>query len=247
MKLFNKIDKKKVLIHICIVLIISIILSIICKTPIKDIPVNIIFITPGYCMFLVIKYFVKDLINGYKTYIPSADSHTKKKQYSFKYKSEWAWEDAAEEYLKLNNKEKTDDLTPEENEIIYRYASMPLAYFVMWLIENDLLDYEIYDASDELLIDIKNRKKTPVEFISRNDYYFSGQNIAEKIIPFVDDYYFNIYDNSYVNNREKSDYYQCIKNDNGFYYCVDFSWDIYDKIANKINNAYKKYKGEKGK
>lgn len=233
------------LIHVCIVLIISIILSIIWKSPIEAIPINIFVIGFLYCIFLIIKYFAKNLINGYKTYVPSADSHTEKKQYRFKYKSEWAWEDAAEEYLKLNNKEKIDDLTPEENEIIYKYASMPVAYFAMWLIENNLLDYEMYDVSDELLIDIKNRKKTPVEFISRNDYYFSGQDIAEKIIPFVDDYYDYRYEDRYDNNREKSDYYQCIKNDNGFYYCIDFSWDTYDKIANKINNAYKKYKEEK--
>lgn len=242
MNLFNKIDKKKMLIHICIVLIISIILSIIWKSPIEAIPINIFVIGFLYCIFLVIKYFAKDLINGYKAYVPSADSHTKKKQYRFKYKSEWAWEDAAEEYLKLNNKEKIDDLTPEENEIIYKYASMPVAYFAMWLIENNLLDNELYNTFGEDLIDIKNRKKSPVEFISEMDYYFSGQDIAEKIISFVDYYYFKIYESE---NHEKSDYYQCIKNENGLYYCIDFSWDIYDKIANKINDAYKKYKEEK--
>ena len=240
MKLFNKIGKKKMLIHICIVLIISMILSAIWKTSIENIPFNIIVIGFLYYIFLIIKYFIKDLINGHKTYVPSSDSHPKKKQYRFKYKSEWAWEDAAQEYLKLKNKKKIDELSQEENEIIYKYASMPLAYFVMWLIENDFIDedYHMFEEWEE----VKERKETPVEFISRNDYYFSGQDIAEKIIPFVDYYYDNIYENS---NRDKSDYYQCIKNENGLYYCIDFSWDIYDRIANKINNAYKKYKEEK--
>ncbi len=242
MKLFDEFKKRKLLTHICIVLIISAVLCIAQKVSIKTVPFYVINITFLYCMFLIIKYFVKDLIKGYKTYEPSPTSDSKEKKYSFRYKSEWVWEDAAMEYLKLKNKENISELTQEEKETIYKYASMPIAYFAMWLIDNNFLDNDTYDTSNQLIIDIKNRKKTPVELISNMDYYFSGQDITAKIIPFVEMYYNDLYDRGCM-HKEESDYYQCIKNNSGFYYCVDFSWENYDKIAQKINDAYKKNGG----
>lgn len=151
------------------------------------------------------------------------------------YKSEWSWEDAAKEYLKLKGKEKIEDLTVEENEIIYEYASMPMVYFAMWLIENNLLSNCAYEDmfSHEYFDEIKNRKITPVDFIRNVDYCFVSDLISSSVLPFVDEYFYREY--------IEVDYPKCIKNDNNFIYCVDYSWEIYDKIAIVINTAYNKY------
>lgn len=162
------------------------------------------------------------------------------------YKSKWAWDDAAKEYLKLTGKENLDNLEEEDNDKIYEYASMPAAYFLMWLVDNEFMAHDFYqDVKEEEINKLKKREISPVEFFVYNmDCSLVRNEISENILPFIDNYFEVDQKRNYINfsNLNMSDYYECIKNNKGFIFCVDFSWSIYAKIADKINNAYDSFK-----
>lgn len=156
------------------------------------------------------------------------------------YKSKWAWDDAAYEYCSFKEY-GYEEMPEEENDKVYEYASMPAAYFLMWLIENDYMSESFYVGTpNEEINKLKAHEITPVDFFVNNmDCCLLRDEIAEKILPFVDAYFETVNVRGYLNfrNPEMSDYYKCIENEYHFYFCVDFSWDIYDRIRIKINDA----------
>lgn len=152
-------------------------------------------------------------------------------RFRFRYKAEWAWTDAADEYLKKTGKTDYSQLSEEENEKIFGYASMPMVYFAMWLVEKDLLSEDIWgDTNDEYFTKMKSREISPLEILETCSYDFATADIDESILPFVCWYFYDFYINT--------DYPEYIKNDDQFYYCVDFSWEAYDKLAKRIDYAY---------
>lgn len=176
----------------------------------------------------------------------NANKNDKKSIVAFtSYKSKWVWDDATKEYLQLIGKDNIDDLSEEENDKIYEYASMPAVYFFMWLIDNELMSEGFYQAhKEEQISKLKKHEISPVDFFVYDmDCSLIRDDIDSKILPFVDNYFEN--DNKgYINfnSLELSDYYQCVINNKEFIFCVDFSWDIYNKIVDKINNAYNNFK-----
>ena len=156
------------------------------------------------------------------------------------YKSKWGWDDAAMEYCDLKEY-GYEEIPEEESDKIYEYASMPAAYFLMWLIENDHMSETFYaETPNEEINKLKAREITPVDFFVNNmDCCLLRDEIAESILPFVDSYFESVDERAYLNfrNKDMSDYYECVKNENDFYFCIDFSWDIYDRIRNKIDKA----------
>lgn len=123
---------------------------------------------------------------------------------------------------------------------------MPAVYFLMWLVDNDFMSDDFYqEVKEEEIGKLKKREISPVEFFVYNmDCSLIRNEISGKILPFIDDYFEVDKKRNYINfsNLNMSDYYECIKNDRGFIFCVDFSWDIYGKIADKINSAYNSFK-----
>ena len=153
------------------------------------------------------------------------------------YKSKWTWDDAAKEYLQLVGKDSIDNLTEAENDKIYEYASMPAVYFVIWLVNKNYMSEYFFqdDISEDVINKLKMRQISPVEFFTNYmDCVLARDDISETILPFVDSYF--------ENNIYDSDYCDCIKNDKNFIYCIDFSWDIYDKLSEKIDSAYNNFK-----
>lgn len=172
-------------------------------------------------------------------------AHKNEKNHFEAYKSKWLWEAAAKEYLQLKGKECLDELTEDDNDKIYEYASMPAIYFFAWLIENKFMSTYFYlDSDKEITGDVLDRKKTPVkEFVYGLDCSLTRDDMSEEILMFADQYFEGINDRNYINFSalDKSDYYECIKNEQNFIFCIDFSWGIYDKISEKIDSAFKSY------
>ena len=163
------------------------------------------------------------------------------------YKSKWAWDDAAMEYCRIIES-GYEEIPEEDEDKIFEYASMPAAYFMMWLVENDLMSEIFYgQIAKEEINRLKAREISPVEFFVGNmDCCLLRDEISEKVLPFVDGYFETVEEKGYLNfrNPDMSDYYQCIRNENSFYYCVEFSWDTYDMIREKIDDAYGKYRSD---
>lgn len=167
------------------------------------------------------------------------------------YKSKWTWDDAAKEYLQLVGKDSIDNLTEDENDKIYEYASMPAVYFLMWLVDKNYMSENFYqDINKDEINKLKMRQISPVEFFVHNmDCSLVRDEISETILPFVDSYFESEQGRNYINlsNINVSDYCECIKNDKNFIFCIDFSWNICDKVSEKINSAYNNFKNELNK
>ncbi len=162
--------------------------------------------------------------------------------YSFTYKGKWEWDAAAAEYLRLNGIPDIKDLTNEQNDLIYDYTATPFSYFFCWLVVSGFLKQEFYEEfpDEDLVRKMKDRRLTPVEVLAAEDYYFGSEYLLEGILPFFRSYYdtqgrFTGQDNYLC------DYYDAIGNPDDRYYCVDFSWDVLDRLLPVIEERYQSW------
>ncbi|MBQ8328903.1 MAG: hypothetical protein IJX83_04660 [Lachnospiraceae bacterium] len=186
-------------------------------------------------------------------------------------KAEWAWEDAALEYFRLrgsvydpkdseqNNafREKISAMQDSETDMIYDYAGMPIAYFLGWLIERDLVSEDFRNLHGmESLQSVKDETQTPVEVLRNMDYVLSRDDIDPKAYRLMDFYYnmagtcSSIQRGSQPCFKHRSrkyffDYYRavCSRFDVPRYYCVDFSWERFHRLAQILDRRYREFCG----
>lgn len=158
------------------------------------------------------------------------------------YKGKGAWDDAAGEYLKMTGMTSLDELTDEDNRQIYRYTMMPVAYYFYWLLKKGFLSSEIYDmVGDEIHeADIGSRSLDVLGILEDMDCCLHSDDMLEDAVKFTNHYadvrYATLYSRQLL-----FDYYEEIKNPGGFYYCVDFSWDVCERMYSKIDKAYEEW------
>ena len=184
-------------------------------------------------------------------------------------KAEWAWEDAALEYLRLrgtvydpkdseqNNafRERISAMQDSETDTIYDCAGMPIAYFLGWLIERDLVSEDFRNLhGPEILQAVKDETQTPVEVLRNMDYVLSRDDIDPKAYRLMDFYYnaektdspLKRGTHSSFNHRSRKyffDYYRavCSRFDVPRYYCVDFSWERFHQLAQILDRRYREF------
>lgn len=202
----------------------------------------------SFLLFLSIIFAVITVLTNFAPHIKNSRSvkfSPEKPKYSFEYKGKWVWDDAAKEYMSLHDIDDVSKLTDEDGDKIYDYTAGPLSYFFFWLWKSGFLTEYFYgDCPAEMIEDMKNRKVTPVDILGAIDYYFSDEYMSEDILPFFSTYY-DIGGYFFSTNVYLYDYYDCIGNPENKYYCIDFSWDILDRLTEKIDERYRKYKNEK--
>ncbi len=155
------------------------------------------------------------------------------------YKSKWAWNDAAAEYSLMTGK-KPEEFSEEENDRIFDYASMPIIYFLTWLLRNNHMS-EYFLSQTEV---DEEALSSPLTFFCNMDYVLAADDIAEELRPFVD-FYLSYEEKLFYDLQSNSfsfDYYEAIRNEKKFYYCVDFSWEVYEKLAAVIEKKWKRWK-----
>ena len=157
-------------------------------------------------------------------------------------KAEWAFGDAAEEYLRLSGGATGREFSDSENETIYGYAGTPTAYFLGWLIQNDLVSDEFRSTYDgETIRAVRDGRMTPVEFYAGYmDYVLVRDDIAPEILKFVDLYFRDATREmvfSHGMRRYFFDYYKavCSSFDIPRYYCADFSWDSFKRLSEVLD------------
>ena len=184
-------------------------------------------------------------------------------------KAEWAWEDAALEYFRLRGtvydpkdseqnsafRERISAMQDSETDTIYDCAGMPIAYFLGWLIERDLVSGEFRNLHGmESLQSVKDETQTPVEVLRNMDYVLSRDDIDPKAYRLMD-FYYNmegtcspIKHGSQPCFKHRSrkyffDYYRavCSRFDVPRYYCVDFSWERFHQLVQILDRRYQEF------
>lgn len=158
------------------------------------------------------------------------------------YKGKWAWEDAAREYLRMTGKKSIDELTDDDNMQIYRYAMMPVAYYFYWLLKKGIMSGEFYESIGNEIseADMESNNIDVLGLLEDMDCCLHGDDMLEGASKFSKDYAELKYATLYSKNL-LFDYYDEIGNSEGFYYCVDFSWDICKRMYSKIDKAYEEW------
>lgn len=154
----------------------------------------------------------------------------------FEYFGKNYFEAAYLEYAKQEGIENINDL-PEETARKARVNSMmPVAYYFQWIIENDLQNDLLTNRLTPHRIKLcKNHEIKAVVLLAQNGEYLTERNFKPEIIPFTR-YYFK--GDEALGER---DYSEKTKNPDGFKYNVEFTWDVYSEMKERIEKAYKEW------
>lgn len=158
------------------------------------------------------------------------------------YKGKWAWEDAANEYLRMTEKNSIDELSDDDNMQIYRYAMMPVAYYFYWLLKKGFMSSEFYESVGNEIseADMESNNIDVLGLLEDMDCCLHSDDMHECASKFSKEYAELKYSTLHSKNL-LFDYYDEIRNSEGFYYCVDFSWDICERMYTKIDKAYEEW------
>lgn len=158
----------------------------------------------------------------------------------FLYKGEWVWDDVLQEYFKENGEKSVEDLSDEETDKLYRYSVMPLVYYFYWLLRKRLLSEAFYECSDADMIErcIKG-EISPLDVLQDNEYQLHENDLSDKAAVFTKIYY----EVGYLNMNSECfqfDYWDEVKNPQGYYYLNEFSWERCYRLYEKIESEYQK-------
>lgn len=148
-------------------------------------------------------------------------------------KADWHWESAAKLY-----KEKYDitgELTQEQMDDIWLYATNHIGLFIKWLIDNNL---QGEDADVEACQKVRDGFMTGSEYLMSDlDGRFCEEDVSESALEFVKQYYRNDYFNDYGATCP------CNKKNVP---CYSFISDIndYNALKIRIDEAYMKYQNK---
>ncbi len=148
---------------------------------------------------------------------------------------------AEEVYRGQQNRTPDEELSEEEIEIIWEYASNHIAFFVTWLVYKNL--YIAESRNDNVTIEevISGTKKLSYEKITGYEFLynycgreFHKSNVAETARDFVDVYY---------NGKFITEYKSFVemvlgKEVNGF----GFTWEEYERYSGILDIAYANFK-----
>lgn len=150
-------------------------------------------------------------------------------------KVEWQWESAVAEYCK-QHKIKESDLNLDEldetvEDTIWEYAGTHIAFFMIWIIQNDFYNPEELDPEEAQLI--QEESVNGVDFLLCTlDGRLVRSFMKPEILDFVDYYYED-------GSRYTGDYCYFVEHILGETALgMRFSWDVYHQFAPTIDEAY---------
>ena len=167
---------------------------------------------------------------------------------------ELGFEPAQEQYCRQTGK-SDDELTHDDEQMIWEYAYAQITYLVAWIAEHGF--YRAAEGDDpylaELVGKIKTREILPSSYISENDGTLFEDNIKDSAVGFVKEYMSN---SEYVNGHEvakKGDiigaYFPEVEAFakeylNAEMFGFRFRWEDYDVFKAHIDEAYARYKAK---
>lgn len=205
----------------------------------KSIEGVMVFLVIALMLGCIVPYRVKYLKENIKKAYAVKETTGKRSltgmpDHEFSYKGKWAWEDAAKEYMKKTGKGSFDELDDDDDDLIYDYSMMPVAYYFAWIIEKGFLTKN-FDIDAKIVKQCKKREITPIDLFDIMDYVLDDSDLSDMGAAFT---HFYFYGEEATND---SDYRAETKNPDDFIYCVDYSWDIYDKMKVRFDAAWDKW------
>ncbi|WP_044973093.1 hypothetical protein [Ruminococcus sp. HUN007] len=150
-------------------------------------------------------------------------------------------EKVTDEYCIANDKTR-ESLGDYDAMKIQTYACTPVSYMFMWAARNNHLSSRLLDciSTEPLLADDAD----PAAFIrEKMNCQVSSRDFADDIQGFLEDYYESGRTVSGDSSRKfENDYYIQIRNPWKVYYCIDFTPEIYKKVEEQIEKAFRNYK-----
>lgn len=115
-------------------------------------------------------------------------------------------------------------------------AEVHTAFYLGWLIDNDLYSEEFATENREIVDEYKRRKTTAMAIYEWWDCCLVDDMISERGKVFSQ-YYFD-----FENGKYTADYMKTfnVNGDNDFF-TVEYTWDNYAKIRKVIDNRYNKW------
>lgn len=179
-------------------------------------------------------------------------------------KAKWAWDEAAMEYFRLQGsvydlqnseqykayQDRVAAMKDEESNQIYDYAGTPIAYFLGWLVQRNLVSEDFLQLHGiEAVQAVREERDTPLSLLRNMDYVLSSEDIAPGMNSFMVYYYEDERRfGPYTSKRHKyfMDYYRAVCS--GFtsprYYCADFNWERFHELARILDRRYREYNSE---
>ncbi|EGC02832.1 hypothetical protein [Ruminococcus albus] len=141
-------------------------------------------------------------------------------------KAEWSWESAAKEYFGGEIPEDPERIDTNTSDRIHRYAAMPIASYLCWLLRRDMLSEIFYDGVPENLVaDIKAGHGDPLALFECCDCTLTEDMLTSKGYRFTNDYF---HDTGFFHNvcsdSFQFDYFDIIGGGKN-YYVNEFSWE----------------------
>ncbi|MBQ0000455.1 MAG: hypothetical protein KBT01_02800 [Clostridiales bacterium] len=160
----------------------------------------------------------------------------------FQYNGKNLWKRAAREYMRLHNIQDIGMLSEEEKRRIRDYTAVYYSYFFYWLASEGFLSETFYTKTkitpDYITEMVEKRTISPVAFVREIDYYFDQTYLLEGTLPFFKSYF----DHGSRFTGTVSQYLMDFMDTNGNpvdrFFCIDFSWEILDKLVKKIGERY---------
>ena len=166
--------------------------------------------------------------------IGSQASKTKKAEPFSADKAEWYYEDEKQCYLQATGK-NDKDLTVADRNLIWEYSCNHCAMFLTWVIIKGYCGDIHLKEEPEAVEALKKREMTGTAFfIKYCDCKLWREDFSDKILPFVDAYYYSRYPDDYEKIVMKK-----LKKDS---WGLSFSWEDYDVIEKALDKAYRHWK-----
>ena len=160
-------------------------------------------------------------------------------------KAEWHYDAASDEYHHCN-------ISPEvayaDDDLIYEYASMPMAYYLMWLLDRDFVSKEFFSLIPAEVIEaVRSGKESPVCLLECTDYCFSKDMISEEVYNFTNTYYWGSmrrngfgfgYDSQCASYQ--FDYFEVV-GDCRYYYVNSYSQVLRTKLEEVLDRRFREY------
>lgn len=141
-------------------------------------------------------------------------------------KAEWSWESAAKEYFGGEIPQDPERIDTNTSDRIQRYAAMPIASYLCWLLRREMLSEIFYDGVPENLVaDIKAGHGDPLALFECCDCTLTEDMLTSNGYRFTNDYFhktgfwYNVCSDSF-----QFDYFDIIGGGKN-YYVNEFSWE----------------------
>jgi len=149
-------------------------------------------------------------------------------------KAEWYFEEEMKHYLAAAGKSEKE-LTDADREMIWNYSCNHCVMFLTWAIMKGYCGQVHLKEEPEAVDAVKKREMTGTAFfIKYCDCKLWREDFSDKILPFVDAYYYSRYLDEYSRVVQQ----KLNKGPWG----IAFSWEDYEVIEKALNKAYRHWK-----